>query len=152
MNRCAVKSLLSAVRPVAVAAVLLALAGCASYSGGKVVDGTNLEVGMTVPGTEWSINFLSYTGGAIVKGNNQTRISVTNEVCETNSYCGVVEIKRHTKLYASIEPCEDEVRPDSSSGDGSKGSVPVPLMPYNPSYIVPLCVKDAGVREDGEAK
>lgn len=79
--------------------------GCA-YKGGKVVDGTNLAIGMTIPGTEWSINALDYVGGLRVAGNDQTSICVSNEVTETNSYFGVVETHRHSKMTATIEPTE----------------------------------------------
>ena len=79
--------------------------GCA-YKGGKVVDGTNLCVGMTIPGTEWTINALDYVGGVRVAGNDQTSICVSNEVAETNSYFGVVETCRHSKMTATIEPTE----------------------------------------------
>ena len=79
--------------------------GCA-YKGGKVVDGTNLCVGMTIPGTEWTINALDYVGGVRVAGNDQTSICVSNEVAETNSYFGVVETRRHSKMTATIEPTE----------------------------------------------
>ena len=79
--------------------------GCA-YKGGKVVDGTNLCVGMTIPGTEWTINALDYVGGIRVAGNDQTSICVSNEVTETNSYFGVVETHRHSKMTATIEPTE----------------------------------------------
>ena len=79
--------------------------GCA-YKGGKVVDGTNLCVGMTIPGTEWTINALDYVGGIRVAGNDQTSICVSNEVAETNSYFGVVETHRHSKMTATIEPTE----------------------------------------------
>ena len=79
--------------------------GCA-YKGGKVVDGTNLCVGMTIPGTEWTINALDYVGGVRVAGNDQTSIRVSNEVAETNSYFGVVETRRHSKMTATIEPTE----------------------------------------------
>ena len=79
--------------------------GCA-YKGGKVVDGTNLCVGMTIPGTEWTINALDYVGGLRVAGNDQTSICVSNEVIETNSYFGVVETRRHSKMTATIEPTE----------------------------------------------
>ena len=79
--------------------------GCA-YKGGKVVDGTNLCVGMTIPGTEWTINALDYVGGVRVAGNDQTSICVSNEVTETNSYFGVVETHRHSKMMATIEPTE----------------------------------------------
>ena len=79
--------------------------GCA-YKGGKVVDGTNLAIGMTIPGTEWTINALDYVGGLRVAGNDQTSICVSNEVMETNSYFGVVETHRHSKMTATIEPTE----------------------------------------------
>ena len=79
--------------------------GCA-YKGGKVVDGTNLCVGMTIPGTEWTINALDYVGGLRVGGNDQTSITVTNEVVETNAYFGIVKTHRHSKMTATIEPTE----------------------------------------------
>lgn len=79
--------------------------GCA-YKGGKVVDGTNLCVGMTIPGTEWTINALDYVGGVRVAGNDQTSITVSNEVIETNAYFGVVKTHRHSKMTATIEPTE----------------------------------------------
>ena len=85
--------------------LLLGACGCA-YKGGKVIDGTNIAIGMTIPGTEWSVNVLDYVGGMRVAGNDQTRISVTNEVAETNSYFGVVTTTRRTKLTAEIAPCE----------------------------------------------
>lgn len=98
-------------RIVVCAALTVFLCGCSVYRGGKVVDGTNLEVGMMVPGTSWSIDFLSYTGGMKVAGNDATAITVTNVVAETNSYFGVVTIRRHTRMTATIEPTEsaDEV-------------------------------------------
>ena len=79
--------------------------GCA-YKGGKVVDGTNLVIGMTIPGTEWTINAIDYVGGVRVAGNDQTSICVSNDVAETNSYFGVVETHRHSKMTATIEPTE----------------------------------------------
>ena len=79
--------------------------GCV-YKGGKVIDGTNLAIGMTIPGTEWTINALDYVGGLRVAGNDQTSICVSNEVIETNSYFGVVRTERHSKMTATIEPTE----------------------------------------------
>ena len=79
--------------------------GCA-YKGGKVVDGTNLCVGMPIPGTEWTINALDYVCGIRVGGNDQTSITVTNEVVETNAYFGIVRTERYSKMTATIEPTE----------------------------------------------
>ena len=84
----------------------LTLFGGFVYKGGKVVDGTNLCIGMTIPGTEWTINALDYVGGLRVAGNDQTSICVSNEVAETSSYFGVVETRRHSKMTATIEPTE----------------------------------------------
>ena len=89
----------------AILAIGTLCSGCV-YKGGKIVDGTNLCVGMTVPGTEWTINALDYVGGIRVAGNDQTSICVSNEVAETNSYFGVVETHRHSKMTATIEPTE----------------------------------------------
>lgn len=89
----------------AIIAIGALCSGCA-YKGGKIVDGTNLCVGMTIPGTEWTINALDYVGGLRVAGNDQTSICVSNEVAETNSYFGVVETRRHSKMTATIEPTE----------------------------------------------
>ena len=89
----------------AILAIGALFAGCA-YKGGKVVDGTNLCIGMTITGTEWTINALDYVGGLRVAGNDQTSICVSNEVMETNSYFGVVETRRHSRMTATIEPTE----------------------------------------------
>ena len=89
----------------AILAIGALFAGCA-YKGGKVVDGTNLCIGMTIPGTEWTINALDYVGGLRVAGNDQTSICVSNEVMKTNSYFGVVETRRHSRMTATIEPTE----------------------------------------------
>ena len=88
--------------------------GCA-YKGGKVVDGTNLCVGMTIPGTEWTINALDYVGGVRVAGNDQTSICVSNEVAETNSYFGAVETRRHSKMTATIEPTESSSKANATT-------------------------------------
>ena len=91
---------------VLLATALLATASGCAYKGGKVVDGTNLAIGMTIPGTEWQINALDYVGGIRVGGNDQTSITVTNDVVETNAYFGVVKTSRHSKMTATIEPTE----------------------------------------------
>ena len=90
-------------------------AGCA-YKGGKVVDGTNLAIGMTIPGTEWQINALDYVGGLRVAGNDMTTIAVSNEVDESGSYFGVVTTHRKTRMTAEITPTE------TSSGEAEAGN------------------------------
>lgn len=93
----------------AVIAAVAALALCCGcvYKGGKVVDGTNLAVGMRIPGTEWNVSVLDYIGGVRVAGQDSTHITVTHEVAETNAYFGVVETRRASRLTADIEPLQD---------------------------------------------
>ena len=80
--------------------------GCV-YKGGKVIDGTNLAIGMKIPGTEWSISILDYIGGVRVAGQDSTHITVKHEVAETNTYFGVVTTSRRSTLTADIEPLAD---------------------------------------------
>lgn len=102
-------------------AALLACGCSTPYTGGKVVDGTNLELGVTVPGTDkvLNLNLLSYTGGVKVEGGERTSISVTNEVAETNTYLfGAVEFNRRSRTSASIVPVEDDPPRDAERRDG----------------------------------
>lgn len=78
--------------------------GCTTYKGGKVVDGTNLAIGMRIPGTDWNFNVLDYIGGMRVGAAEGCRLTVTNSVSETNSYFGVVETRRTSTLTAAIDP------------------------------------------------
>lgn len=93
-------------RAILAACAALLAAGCV-YKGGKVVDGTNLAIGMKIPGTEWSVSVLDYIGGIRVAGQDSTHITVTHEVAETNTYFGVVTTSRRSTLTADIEPLSD---------------------------------------------
>ena len=90
-----------------IVALTLLISGCTSYEGGKIVDGTNLDVGLSVPGTDGTltINALAYTGGLKVCGDKRTILVVSNEVNETNSYFGVIRTERHSRMSSQIEPC-----------------------------------------------
>lgn len=101
----------------AACAALLA-SGCV-YKGGKVVDGTNLAIGMKIPGTEWNVSVLDYIGGIRVAGQDSTHITVTHEVAETNSYFGVVTTSRRSTLTADIEPLSDGADDASAVSGGA---------------------------------
>ena len=94
-------------RAAIIAACAAFLASGCVYKGGKVVDGTNLAIGMKIPGTEWSVSVLDYIGGVRVAGQDSTHITVTHEVAETNTYFGVVTTSRSSTLTADIDPRAD---------------------------------------------
>ena len=106
MARQAVRALLTVATVLFAVLLCAALCGCV-YKGGKIVDGTNLAIGMKIPGTEWNVSLLDYVGGVRVAGQDSTHITVRHEVSETNSYFGVVETRRASRLTADIEPLQD---------------------------------------------
>lgn len=89
-----------------IAVLVFGFSGCTSYKGGVVTDGTNLAVGMKLPGTEWTLNILDYVGGIRVAVNEGCVLTMTNDISETNSYFGVIETHRTSRTTATIEPTE----------------------------------------------
>lgn len=86
--------------------ISILICGCKSqYKGGKLIDGTNLEIGIKPPGEDmFSFNLLVFTSGLGVYGDKNTKMYVTNEVNETNSFFGVVVTSRNAKTSAEISP------------------------------------------------
>ncbi len=101
-------AIVAALGVIAVLFVCSLFGGCTTYKGGVVTDGTNLAIGMKLPGTEWTVNVLDYVGGVRVAANEGCILTVTNEVAETNSYFGVIETRRHTRMSATIEPTDQD--------------------------------------------
>lgn len=122
--------------------------GCATYDGGKVVDGTNIIIGIHVPGTDWNISVLDYVGGVKVGGDEDTSVEVTHEVVETNDYFGVVHIRRHSRLKTKIVPYADpaaltNAAPcllDSPDAGGTNAAPKRWLCPYSDGRAVVPCV------------
>lgn len=81
--------------------------GCA-YRGAKVVEGTDLAVGISVPATEGTLdlNVLNYLSGFRLAVDRNARLECKYSVAETNSYFGVISTKTHKKVEAKVEPCE----------------------------------------------
>ena len=138
----------------------LLFSGCATYDGGKVVDGTNIIIGIHVPGTDWNISVLDYVGGVKVGGDDNTSVEVTHEVIETNDYFGVVHIRRHSRLKTKIVPYADfaaltNAAPfylDSHDAVGTNAAPKMSLCPYSDGRAVPCVieVKPAPVNPSAE--
>jgi len=83
------------------------LAGCI-YKGAKVVEGTDLAVGFTVPGTDGAaqMDVLNWLSGFRLGVAENAALKVKYAVAETNDYFGVVHVRSYKTIDAKVEPCE----------------------------------------------
>lgn len=83
------------------------LAGCI-YKGAKVVEGTDLAVGFTVPGTDGAaqMDVLNWLSGFRLGVAENAALKVKYTVAETNDYFGIVHIRSWKTIDAKVDPCE----------------------------------------------
>ena len=88
-------------------ALSLALTGCV-YRGAKITEGTDLAIGLTVPGTEGVLQFnaLNYLSGFRLGVAENAALTVEYSTVATNSYFGVVTTETAKRIKAKVEPCE----------------------------------------------
>lgn len=94
-------------RAAALAAALAAaaLSGCA-YRGAKVTEGTDLAVGISVPGADGSLRLdaLNWLSGFRLAVAENARLTVDYDSAETNDYLGVVHTRTAKRVKATVEP------------------------------------------------
>ena len=83
----------------------LVFCGCV-YRGAKITEGTDLAVGITLPGTEGAVscqiaNWLTGFRMAVAEGST---FSVSYATAETNSYFGVVSTRSAKTVTATVTP------------------------------------------------
>lgn len=92
-----------------VAALALAIicSGCL-YKGAKVVEGTDIAIGLSVPGTEETlqINALNYLSGFRLGVAENAALTLRYSCATTNSYFGVVHSETVKSIDATVSPCE----------------------------------------------
>ena len=103
------------------ATALAAAAGCASETV-KVVEGTDLSVGFTIPGMEGEANFtvFNYLSGFKTTTAESNRVKLKYTCSETNDYFGVITTRIHKGVEAEIEPVVDE--PEEEEAETTKGT------------------------------
>lgn len=91
----------------AITIMALAVCGCI-YKGAKVVEGTDLAVGFTIPGTDGAaqMDVLNCLSGFRLGVAENAALKVKYTVAETNDYLGVVHIRSLKTIDAKVEPCE----------------------------------------------
>lgn len=88
------------------AALVIAAAGCSQFRGARVVEGVNLEAGLSIPGTDATLSMVSYTSGFKAEAATNCTLVATNYVNESNSYLwGLVTTSRSNETVTAISPC-----------------------------------------------
>lgn len=99
-------------RLICIAAVVSALTGCGSLSGdgAKVVEGTDLTLGVSLPYSEASdaMTVINYLTGFRLTVDETSRCKLKYTCCETNDYFGMVTTRIAKSIEADIEPTIDE--------------------------------------------
>ena len=100
----------------AIVATLL-FAGCASESA-KVVEGTDLSVGFSLPMAEGESNFtvFNWLSGFKTTTAESSRVKLRYTCAETNEYFGVIRTQTHKTVDAEITPVVDEAEEDDEEG------------------------------------
>lgn len=89
--------------------------GCA-YKGAKVVEGTDLAVGINFPAAEGEaqLQLLNYLSGFRLAVDRNAIMSVKYTTAETNSYFGLISTRTAKSVDAKVSPCETIARADGA--------------------------------------
>lgn len=89
-------------------AVSMCCGCCTTYKGAKVVEGTDLAIGVSIPSSDGmaDLNVLNYLSGFRLGVAQNAGLSLTYTVAETNSYLGIVQTQTSKSIKARVEPCE----------------------------------------------
>lgn len=98
-----------------------AICGCA-YKGAKVVEGTDLAVGINVPAAEGEaqLQLINYLSGFRLGVDRNAILQVRYSTAETNSYLGVISTRSVKTVSATVEPCENASLPAATARDGAE--------------------------------
>ena len=92
---------------VAALALMMMCSGCL-YKGAKITEGTDIAVGLTVPGSEETVqlNALNYLSGFRLGIAENAALTLRYSCATTNSYFGVVRSETVKSIDAAVSPCE----------------------------------------------
>lgn len=89
------------------ALAVVTLSGC-FYKGAKVVEGSDIAVGLQLPSTDGALQLqlFNYLSGFRLGVDQNARLKVKYTVAETNSILGVWNGEIKKTIDATVEPCE----------------------------------------------
>ena len=88
------------------ALAVVTLSGCI-YKGAKVVEGSDIAVGLQLPSTDGALQLqlFNYLSGFRLGVDQNARLKVKYTVAETNSFLGVWNGETKKTIDATVEPC-----------------------------------------------
>lgn len=91
---------------IAILALASVFAGGCSYKGAKVVEGTDLAVGINVPFAEGvaQLQLMNYLSGFRLGVDRNAILKVKYTVAESNSYFGVIQTYTSKRVDATVKP------------------------------------------------
>ena len=83
------------------------LSGCV-YRGAKIVEGTDLAVGINVPSTEGALQLqlMNYLSGFRLAIAENAALTMTYSTAESNNYFGVISTRTTKQVSATVSPTE----------------------------------------------
>ena len=100
----------------AVCAACFLFAGCV-YTGAKVTEGTDLAVGISVPGTDGALQLqvFNYLSGFRLGVAEDAQMTVEYTTTETNDYFGCIHTRVHKTVKATVSPTEKDAADEPAS-------------------------------------
>lgn len=92
----------------ALAILSLAFACGCVYKGAKVVEGTDLTVGMELPGSDGvaQLNVINYLSGFRLGVSKNAELEMAYTVAETNDFLGCIHTRTYKAIKAKVYPTE----------------------------------------------
>ena len=89
-----------------------AVTGCV-YRGAKITEGTDLAVGLSVPGTDGALqlNALNWLSGFRLGVARDAALTVEYSTAETNDYLGIITTRTAKAVKATVTPMQREDAP-----------------------------------------
>ena len=112
-------------RLILAAASIMLVAGCSSLGdGAKVVEGTDLTLGVSLPYADAgdAMTVINYLTGFRLTVDETSRCKLKYTCCETNDYFGIVHTRINKSIEADIEPTVEEAEAEEASQENPDAS------------------------------
>lgn len=99
-------------------AVIVSVSGCV-YRGAKIVEGTDLAVGINVPSTEGALQLqlMNYLSGFRLGVAENAGLVMTYSAAESNDYFGIIHTRSAKEVTARVQPRAEGVAQEQAQAE-----------------------------------